>query len=119
METSEELIAQRLELIRDSIVTFKHVTDTHDNRLDRLEKDLADCRERITEISDFKIIANQQIGTLLKAAEVMSSDIRSVRNSVLAAILTATFVWIAGTVFTANHQNRQTAIVGEKVERPR
>jgi predicted nucleic acid-binding Zn-ribbon protein len=47
----EEQLASKLESIRDSIIGFKFATDALENRADKIELELADCRSRIAELS--------------------------------------------------------------------
>lgn len=109
--TAEEQLALKLESIRDSIIGFKFATDALENRADKIELELADCRSRIAELSNTGILVGEQLRTFNKSMDAQSVDIRAVRNSVLGAILTATVIWIAGTAFSAIHVNRSTPAV--------
>jgi predicted nucleic acid-binding Zn-ribbon protein len=107
----EEQLASKLESIRDSIIGFKFATDALENRADKIELELADCRSRIAELSNTGIRVGEQLATINKSMDAMSVDIRAVRNSVLSAILAATVIWIAGTAFSAMYGNRAVPAV--------
>lgn len=102
----EDLLSSRLESIKDSITNFKYATDTHLNRLNKLEADLADCKIKIADLSDFRIAANQQLASIAETTKAMSADIRSVRNSVLSAIFVALIIWVTGTALSATYVNK-------------
>lgn len=103
MTNPEEILASKLESIRDSIIGFKFATDALQNRADKIELELADCRSRIVELNNSGIKVGEQLGTINKSMDTMSVDIRAVRNSVLSAILGATIIWIAGTAVSTFH----------------
>jgi hypothetical protein len=101
--TTEEQLAIKLELIRDSIVGFKFATDALEIRANKMESDLAECRSRISDLSNTGIRVGEQLSVINKSMDVMSTDIRSVRNSVLSAIIGATFIWLVGTAVSTFH----------------
>lgn len=111
--TTEEILAQKLESIRESIIGFKFVTEALEDRADKIESDLIECRSKVAELSNSGIRTSEQLGTINKSMDAMSNDIRAVRNSVLSAILVAVVIWISGTAFSTIYTNRNTpAIAG-------
>lgn len=94
--TIEQELALKLESIRDSITGFKFATEALEDRADKMEVELADCRSKISILSNGAIGVEHQLSTNNKAMEIMSNDIRNVRNSVLSAILTAVILSVAG-----------------------
>lgn len=112
--TPEEILAQKLESIRDSIVEFKFVTEALEDRANKIESDLTECRSKVAELSNFGIRASEQLGTINKSMDAMSNDIRAVRNSVLSAILVAVIIWVSGTAFSTIYTNRNTPAVAGK-----
>jgi predicted nucleic acid-binding Zn-ribbon protein len=101
--TTEEQLAIKLESIRDSIVGFKFATDALEIRANKMESDLAECRTRISDLSNTGIRVNEQLSVINKSMDTMSTDIRSVRNSVLSAIIGATIIWLIGTAASTFH----------------
>lgn len=103
--TAEQELASKLEWIRDSITGFKFATQVLEDRADKVESELADCRSKIAELSNNAIGVEYQLSTNNKAMERMSTDIRSVRNSVLSAIIAAVIIWVAGTAFSTQYRS--------------
>jgi hypothetical protein len=101
--TSEEHLTAKLEIIRDSIVGFKFATDALEIRANKIESDLAECRTRISDLSNTGIRVGEQLSVINKSMDAMSADIRSVRNSVLSAIIGATIIWLVGTAASTFH----------------
>lgn len=107
--TTEEQLSSKLESIRDSIVGFRFATDALETRAHKIELELADCRNRVSELSSAGIRVGEQLHTINRSMDAMSTDIRAVRNSVLSAILAATLIWVAGTAFSTMQTQRQNA----------
>jgi predicted DNA-binding protein (UPF0251 family) len=98
--TAEEQLAVRLESIKDSIVGFKFAIEAMEKRADKFERELAECRNKVVDLSDSDIRSGAQLAVIETSMSTMSSDIRSVRNSVLSAIFTALIIWVSGTAFS-------------------
>lgn len=98
--TTEEQLAAKLEVIRDSIVGFKFAADALEIRANKIELELADFRSRISELSNSEIRVGSQLANINKSMDAMSSDIRSVRNSILSAIMGALIIWVTGTAIS-------------------
>lgn len=111
MIAPEEILATKLESIRESIIEFKFATDALETRANKIETELVDCRSRIAELSNFGIRTSEQLGTINKSMDAMSADIRAVRNSVLSAIVAAMILWVSGTAFSTIYINRNTPAV--------
>jgi hypothetical protein len=101
--TNEEQLAAKLESIRDSIIGSKFVIDVLETRANKTELELAECRSRISDLSNTGIRVGEQLAVINKSMDMMSEDIRSVRNSVLSAIIGAMIIWVAGTVVSTFH----------------
>jgi uncharacterized protein YoxC len=101
--TTEEQLASKLETIRDSIIGFKFATDALEARANKIELDLADCRSRVSDLSNTGIRVGEQLSVINKSMDIMSNDIRSVRNSVLSAIIGAMIIWVTGTAISTFH----------------
>lgn len=103
--TAEQELASKLELIRDSITGFKFAIEAMEKRADKFERELADCRAKVIDLSDSDIRAGAQLAVIESSMSAMSHDIRSVRNSVLGAILAAVIVWISGTALSTFYRS--------------
>ena len=108
--TTEEQLASKLESIRDSIVGFKFATDALENRADKIELELADCRARIAEISNANILTSEQLRSVLKAMEVQTTATRAVQSNVIGAILVAIIISVAGTALSTFYRSTGTVI---------
>jgi hypothetical protein len=103
--TAEEQLASKLELIKDSIVGFKFAIEAMEKRADKFERELAECRSKVIDLSDSDIRSGAQLAVIETSMSTMSHDLRSVRNSVLGAILAAVITWVGGTALsTVYHQ---------------
>jgi hypothetical protein len=103
--TAEEQLASKLELIKDSIVGFKFAIEAMEKRADKFEKELAECRSKVIDLSDSDIRSGAQLAVIEASMSAMSSDLRSVRNSVLGAILTAVIIWVGGTALSTVYRS--------------
>jgi hypothetical protein len=103
--TAEEQLASKLELIKDSIVGFKFAIEAMEKRADKFERELAECRNKVVDLSDSDIRSGAQLAVIETSMSTMSSDLRSVRNSVLGAILTAVIIWVGGTAFSTVYRS--------------
>lgn len=103
--TAEEQLASKLELIRDSITGFKFAIEAMEKRADKFERELAECKSKVIDLSDSDIRSGAQLAVIESSMSAMSHDLRSVRNSVLGAILTAMIIWIGGTAFSTFHRS--------------
>lgn len=109
--TPDELLASKLESIRDAIVSSKFAMDALESRNNEIEAELTFFRSRIAELGNSEIRVEMQLTTINKSMDAMSIDIRAVRNSVLSAILGATIIWVAGTVFSTLHGNPRSTLI--------
>ena len=115
--TPDEQLALKLESIRDSIVGFKFATDALENRADKIELELADCRSRIAELNNANILISEQLRGVLKAMEVQTAATRAVQSNVIGAILVAIIISVAGTAISTFYRstgapNQQPAVAG-------
>jgi chromosome segregation ATPase len=103
--TAEEQLASKLELIKDSIVGFKFAIEAMEKRADKFERELAECRSKVVDLSDSDIRSSAQLAVIEASMSRVASDLRSVRNSVLGAILTAVIIWVGGTAFSTVYRS--------------
>ena len=103
--TAEEQLTSKLESIKDSITGFKFAIESMEKRADKLERDLSECRSKVVDLSDSDIRSGVQLTAIESSIGAMLQDIRSVRNSVLAAILAAMIFWISGTALSTFYRS--------------
>jgi hypothetical protein len=112
----ENMLATKLESIRDAIVGFKYVTDGLVDRADKTDVELANVRTTIGRFENNGIRSDERIANIERYIDAMRGDIRSVRNAVIGAIISATLIGIAGLAITSvslqKHQHNNTPSVG-------
>jgi hypothetical protein len=113
--TSEEQLASKLELIKDSIIGFKFAIEAMEKRADKFERELSECRSKVVYLSDNDIKSGAQLAVIETSMTAMSHDLRSVRNSVLGTIFAAVIIWVGGTAFGTVYRSPapNTQIVGK------
>lgn len=100
---SEEIIRTKLETLKDSIIGFKFAIDSLQDRADECELEIKNCQQKLDDLKYGSALNVERITAIQTKLTNMDSDIRSVRNSVLAAIATATIITVVGTAFAVNN----------------
>lgn len=116
----ENMLATKLESIRDANVGFKYVMDSLLDRADKTDVELANVRASVGRFENNGIRSDERIANIERYIDAMRGDIRSVRNAVVGAIISATLIGITGLAITGvslqKHQhNNAPAIAGKTV----
>ena len=104
----DDRLRQQLESIKESIVGFKYMVDNAQDRLDKLERELLNSQSTIHDLKANVVRTDERIATIQKYLDGISGDIRSVRNSIVAAIIGALIIGTTGVALSTFH--RQTSV---------
>ena len=92
--TSDQ-VASKLEIIRDGIIGSKYITDSLLDRADKLENEIRTQQAQFQDLSRNTIRTDARIATIERYLDGMNSDIRTIRNSVVGAIVVAIVIGVA------------------------
>jgi hypothetical protein len=102
-------LTAKLELIKEATIGFKFVADDLQNRVEKLDVELAVLRAAINRFENHSIRTDERIANIERYIDTMRGDIRSVRNAVLGSVIAATLIGIAGlAIIGLSERGRQT-----------
>ena len=107
----ERTIRESLQSTREALIGIKHAVEALLGRVNKLECDVNMDRENAIEMRSSAIRTDEQLKVIQGNQDRMSIDLRSIRNSVLAALIGATIIGLAGLAVTGlnykilNHQD--------------
>lgn len=92
----ESDIKDKLEIIRELSIGFKHSIDNLRDDSDKTGSRIGLVEAKQHELSVLFSRADGRIATIEKSLDSMASDTRSIKNSVVGAIIVAIMIGIAG-----------------------
>ena len=102
-------LTAKLELIKEATIGFKFVAEDLQNRVEKLDIELAVLRAAINRFENQSIRTDERIANIERYIDTMRGDIRSVRNAVLGSVIAATLIGIAGlAIIGLSERGRQT-----------
>jgi chromosome segregation ATPase len=104
---AQDLIRNKLETLKESIVEFKFAIDSLQDRANDVETEIDACQHKLDELKYASVLNGQIVSSIQNRLQNMDSDIRSVRNSILSAISAAVIIGVVGTALTINNYNHQ------------
>jgi hypothetical protein len=101
----ERIIRDSLQSTREALIGVKHAVEALLIRVNKLECDVNIDRDNASEMRSNAIRTEEQLKVIQGSQDRMSIDLRSIRNSVLAALIGASILGLAGLAVTGlNYQ---------------
>lgn len=90
----------------DTEIDLKYLVLAMENKVAQLDKDMARNTQSVSELQATAIRTDERIVVIQKYLNDMSADIRTVRNSILGAIVAATLIGIVGLATAQLNSNK-------------
>lgn len=106
----EDQIKTKLETIKESIIGHKFVVDNLLDRSDKIEIEMRSYQSQLQELRNNTVRTDERIASIQRYLDGMSHDIRTVRNSVVGAVIVAIVIGVSG-VAVSTFSRTNTAVI--------